>query len=75
MKYVLPVTVYLKLLSVIKKLLQMSHLLQPTIAQLLLRNRLLNRYLIIISLVLRIYYGNEKNINDLYSINRKSYQK
>ena len=62
MKYVLPVTIYLKLLSVIKTFLQMSHLLQLTIVQLLLWNRLLDRYLIIISLVLRIYYGNEKKI-------------
>ena len=36
MKSVLPVTVHLNLLSVIKKFLQMSHLLQLTIVQLLL---------------------------------------
>ena len=36
MKYVLPVTVHLNLLSVIKKLLQMSHLLQLTSVLLLL---------------------------------------
>ena len=36
MKYVLPVTVHLNLLSVIKKFLQMSHLLQLTIVRLLL---------------------------------------
>ena len=36
MKYVLPVTVHLKLLPVIKNFLQMSHLLQLTIALLLL---------------------------------------
>ena len=36
MKYVLPVAVHLKLLPVIKNFLQMSHLLQLTIALLLL---------------------------------------
>ena len=36
MKYVLPVTVHLNLLSVIRKFLQMSHLLQLTIVRLLL---------------------------------------
>ena len=36
MKKVLPVTVHLNLLSVIKKFLQMSHLLQLTIVRLLL---------------------------------------
>ena len=36
MKYVLPVTVHLNLLSVIKKFLQMSHLLQLIIVPLLL---------------------------------------
>ena len=36
MKYVLPVTVHLNLLFVIKKFLQMSHLLQLTIVPLLL---------------------------------------